>query len=64
MKKAKKAKVVDASKLSTIAMTTGGEKKFTKVVDGGVLKEWVGIGWIDIGKASKEDKLKYPTVVR
>jgi hypothetical protein len=32
-----------------------------KVVHDGILKEWVGIGWIDIGKPPKGHK--FPTVV-
>lgn len=57
-------KTVHASKLSNIAMTTGGEKRYSKVIDGDVLKEWVGIGWIDVRNATKADRSKYPMVKR
>jgi len=55
--------LVQAKNLSTLAMTTGGESKYSKVVDGGVLKEWVGIGWIPLRTATKADKAQYPKVV-
>lgn len=57
-------KTVKAEKLSNIAMTTGGEKKFTHVIDNGTLKHWVGIGWISLRKATAKDKKTYPTVDR
>ena len=56
-------KTVRSSNVSNIAMTTGGEKKYSIVIDGGVVKEWVGIGWIDLNKATKADRKKYPTVI-
>ena len=43
-------------------MTTGGEDRISKIILDGVVKEWVGIGWIDIGEAEPEDYLKYPEV--
>jgi len=55
-------KTVHIKNLSTIAMTTGGEKKYTKVIHNGILKEWVGIGWVDIRKATARDRATYPTV--
>lgn len=57
-------KTVDAMLLSNIRMTTGGEKKYDCVIDLGHRKRWVGIGWVDEGKATKQDLLKYPVVVR
>jgi hypothetical protein len=56
-------KKIQSSKVSNIAMTTGGEKRITKVIDGGIVKEWVGIGWIDLHKANAADRKKYPTVI-
>jgi hypothetical protein len=55
-------KTVARSRLSTPAMIAGGELKYTKVIMDGVLKEWVGIGWIDLGKPTAEDYKQYPTV--
>jgi len=55
-------KKVKAKELSNLKMVSGNEKKFTKVIDEGTLKEWVAIGWIPVGKATKEDYLKYPEI--
>ena len=62
MKKKTSPKTVKASELSTIRMTTGGEKKHSVVIHEGVVKEWVGMGWIDVRIATKIDRKKYPTV--
>ena len=43
-------------------MAAGNEKKYSIVIIDGVKKEWVGIGWIDIGKPTVKDKITYPTV--
>ena len=56
-------KVICRSDVSTLRMVAGNEKKYSVIILDGSLKEWVGIGWIDIGKASPEDSKKYPTVV-
>jgi len=53
---------IPASKCSTIAMVNGGEKTHPMIVHNGVLKEWVGIGWIKLRDATDSDKLTYPTV--
>lgn len=58
-----KEKTVKASELSNLKMASGNEKKYSKVIHNGVLKEWVAIGWIELGKANKKDKEKYPKVV-
>jgi hypothetical protein len=55
-------KTVARSRLSTPAMIAGGELKYTKVIMNGVLKEWVGIGWIELRQATPADIKKYPTV--
>lgn len=55
---------VAARKLSNIAMVNGNENKFEIVIDGNVLKEWVGIGWIELRIATKHDQKLYPTVER
>jgi len=53
-------KIIKAEECSSIKMTTGNEKKFTKIIHHGVVKEWVGIGWITTDE--KPDPDKYPTV--
>lgn len=55
------SKVVKREKLTTISMVAGNEKIYKKVIDGGQVKEWVGIGWIDIDE--KPDKRKHWLVV-
>ncbi len=55
--------VVKRSKLTTISMVAGNEKKYKKVIDtDGKVKEWVGIGWVEIDE--KPDKRKHWLVVR
>lgn len=63
MTKKKTTKTVDISELSNARMAGGNEKKYTKVIMNGVLKEWVAIGWIDIGVPTDEDRETYPEVV-
>lgn len=53
-------KTVARSKLSNIAMVNGNEKDINIIIHDGRLKEWVGIGWIDIGKPTEEDYKTYP----
>ena len=62
-KRKSKPKTVKAEELSSSKMTTGSEKKHTKVIDDGMLKSWVGIGWVAEKEATESDKLRYPTVV-
>lgn len=44
-------------------MGCGGKGKPTIVIDGKRLMEYVGIGWIEIRKATKEDQKKYPKLI-
>ena len=55
-------KTVTRHAVSSLRMVAGNEKKHPIVILDGIVKEWVGIGWIGEGKASIEDKRKYPTV--
>lgn len=57
-------KKVKARELSKLKMVAGNEKKYKIVIDNGILKEWVAIGWIDIGEATEEDYEYYPVVER
>lgn len=57
-------KTVTLRDVSTIAMVNRNELKITHVIDEGILKQWVGIGWIDLRKATKKDRAVYPIVVR
>lgn len=55
---------VQARELTKFKMTAGNEKKYTAVIDEGILKEWVAIGWIDVREANETDYKKYPVVER
>jgi hypothetical protein len=57
------AKTVKRSELSNLRMTAGNEKKYSMVILEGILKEWVGIGWVGEDKATDEDRKKYPTAI-
>lgn len=56
-------KTVRRAELSNLRMVAGGEKRRSKVIVEGVLKEWVGIGWITLRQATAHDKRTYPTAV-
>ena len=49
--------------LSNIRMVGGNERKYKAVIQDGVLKEWVGFGWIEVRDATPEDNEKYPVVI-
>ena len=55
-------KTVKRSDVTNFAMAAGKEKKITHIILDGILKEWVGIGWIDKREATPQDIKKYPTV--
>ena len=55
---------VAAKELSNRAMIEENEAHYSIVIDGGVLKEWVGIGWIELRPATQEDQAEYPMVRR
>lgn len=61
-KRERRPKPLKRSQVTNIAMTTGGEKRISKIILDGVVKEWVGIGWIDLEPATPEDYLKIPEV--
>ena len=53
---------VKRSELSNFKMVAGNEKKYSRIILDGVCKEWVGFGWIPVGKATEEDYKRYPEV--
>lgn len=60
----KKITTVKSSDLTLLKMVAGGEKRHRIVVDtDGILKEWVGFGWISLRQASKADRERWPRVV-
>ncbi len=58
-----KPQPIPASELSNLRMATGNEKKYTHVIHDGVLKHWVGYGWVSEGPATPEDYTLYPEVI-
>jgi hypothetical protein len=60
----KKPEPVFVRELSREKMIDGNEKFFTKVIDNGMIKDWVGIGWVADVPAKEEDYCKYPEVQR
>jgi hypothetical protein len=55
-------KTVPRDHLNPWKMVSGNEDVYPVVIDNGIRKDWVAIGWIDIGPASDEDKALYPHV--
>ena len=53
---------IKARQLSNLMMVGGNEKKYRFIIDRGILKEWVGIGWLDIRETNEEDYQQYPEV--
>ena len=53
---------VPRAQLAPWRMTAGNEDIYHTVIDGDRLKQWVAIGWIDVGPATDEHKTLYPTV--
>ena len=48
-------KIVKRSELSTIRMVAGNEKKYQRVIQNGIVKNWVGFGWVNEGEATNMD---------
>ena len=59
----RKYKTVKRSELSSLAMASGNEKKFTRVILDGTVRNWVGFGWIDEGKPTAEQARRLPRVI-
>ena len=55
---------IEAKHLSNMAMANGNEDQYSIVIDNDVVKEWVGIGWIELREATTKDKKDYPIVRR
>lgn len=56
-------KKIKASECSNLRMVAGNEKRFSKVIQGNDVMEWVGIGWIRIRTATAADRRKLKTVL-
>lgn len=55
---------IAAKEVTNMAMVNGNEQLYKVVIDNGFVKEWVGIGWIELRKATPGDHKKYPIVTR
>jgi len=53
-------KTVKRSEVTALAMTTGNEKRISKILVGDEVWEWVGIGWITIRYATARDRKQFP----
>lgn len=53
---------ITRAELTNLRMVAGNEKKYSVVVIDGVVKEWVGIGWIEIRQPTAEDLKTLPVV--
>lgn len=60
----KPQKTVDAAELSFLRMVAGNENKYDRVIDEGVVKQWVGFGWVAEGPPDPIDVESCPVVVR
>ena len=58
-----KPKTIKRAKLSNLSMVAGGEKTISKVILDGVVKQWVGFGWVDEGKPTKQQNETLPHVI-
>ena len=54
---------VARKELNSWRMVSGNEDTYPVVIDGGRRKDWVAIGWIDVGPATDLDLATYPVVV-
>lgn len=57
------AGTVKRSELASFKMVAGNEEKYTLVIDGNDVKEWVGFGWIVLRAPTGRDLQRYPKVV-
>jgi len=55
-------KTVKSGELSFLRMVSGNEKIYDRVIDAGVVKQWVGFGWIEDGAPGPIDLATLPTV--
>jgi hypothetical protein len=49
--------------VSTTAMVAGNEKRFHTIIHDGMVKEWVGFGWITERTATADDLRSLPSVM-
>lgn len=57
------AKTVKRAELSSLAMACGNEKRITRVILEGTVRNWIGFGWIDEGKPTPQQRKTLPRVI-
>lgn len=55
--------ILPRTAVTSIAMTTGGEKRHPVVVMAGDRMRWIGFVWVNEGLAAPSDKAKLPMVM-
>lgn len=53
---------VKRSELDAWRMLDGNELFYPIVIDDRTVKEWIGVGWIDLRRATTDDLAKYPLI--
>jgi hypothetical protein len=48
---------------SRLAMIAGGELQHPTIIEGNLVLQWVGIGWIPLREATQEDRNTLPTLI-
>lgn len=56
-------KTVKRCELSSLAMATGNEKRISRIILDGTVRNWIGFGWLDEGKPTTEQKRTLPVVI-
>lgn len=50
-----KAEPIPRKDATNIAMVNGNEATITHIIQDGMVKEWVGIGWVELREATPAD---------
>lgn len=59
----KKSKTYPRHRTHPALMGCGGRDKPRTIIDGDRVMDYVGIGWIEIRKATKADRNKFPKLI-
>ena len=54
---------VTREELTKLRMVAGNEKRYSYIVDGDRVLQWVGIGWVEVRRPTAEDLESLPVVV-
>ena len=56
-------KTVTHEQCSRLAMVAGGELRHPTIIEGNLVFEWVGFGWIPLREATPEDRDTLPILI-